>query len=92
MIGKYSGAYLGAAVSGAPEKIRKYLGFTLLSQAGVAIGLSMAASKYLIEAGFDVEAGIVTSVMTMTTFIIMMIAPNFVKYGLIKSGEAKITR
>lgn len=92
MIGKYSGAYLGAAVSGAPDKIRKYLGLTLLSQAGVAIGLSMAASKYLIEAGYDVEAGIVTSVMTMTTFIIMMIAPNFVKYGLIKSGEAKITR
>ncbi|MFA7057699.1 MAG: cation:proton antiporter [Candidatus Cloacimonadales bacterium] len=92
MIGKYNGAYLGAVVSKAPAKIRKYLGFTLLSQAGVAIGLSMAASKYLVEAGHPEEAKLVTSVMTMTTFLIMMIAPNLVKYGLIKSGEAKLTK
>lgn len=90
MFGKYNGAYLGAVVSKAPLKIRKYLGFTLLSQAGVAIGLSIAASKYLMSAGYEEEAKLVTSVMTITTFLIMMIAPNFVKYGLIKSGEAKI--
>ncbi len=89
MFGKYNGAYLGALVSKAPIKIRKYLGFTLLSQAGVAIGLSIAASKYLMLAGYDEEAKLVTSVMTITTFLIMLIAPNFVKYGLIKSGEAK---
>ena len=90
MFGKYNGAYLGAVVSKAPLKIRKYLGFTLLSQAGVAIGLSIAASKYLMSAGYEDEAKLVTSVMTITTFLIMMIAPNFVKYGLIKSGEAKV--
>lgn len=90
MFGKYNGAYLGAVVSKAPPKIRKYLGFTLLSQAGVAIGLSIAASKYLMSAGYETEARLVTSVMTITTFLIMMIAPNFVKYGLIKSGEAKL--
>jgi len=90
MVGKYNGAYLGAVVSKAPIKIRKYLGFTLLSQAGVAIGLSIAASKYLMAEGYEDQAKLVTSVMTMTTFLIMMIAPNFVKYGLFKSGEAKI--
>lgn len=90
MFGKYNGAYLGAVVAKAPPKIRKYLGFTLLSQAGVAIGLSIAASKYLMSAGYEEEAKLVTSVMTITTFLIMLIAPNFVKYGLIKSGEAKI--
>ena len=90
MVGKYNGAYLGAVVSKAPIKIRKYLGFTLLSQAGVAIGLSIAASKYLMAEDYEDQAKLVTSVMTMTTFLIMMIAPNFVKYGLFKSGEAKI--
>jgi Kef-type K+ transport system membrane component KefB len=89
MFGKYNGAYLGAVVAKAPLKIRKYLGFTLLSQAGVAIGLSIAASKYLMSAGYEQEAKLITSVMTITTFLIMLIAPNFVKYGLIKSGEAK---
>ncbi|OQY37929.1 MAG: hypothetical protein B6226_04400 [Candidatus Cloacimonetes bacterium 4572_65] len=89
MFGKYNGAYLGGVVSGAPAKIRKYLGFTLLSQAGVAIGLSIASGKYLVAAGYPDLAKLVTSVMTITTFLIMMIAPNFVKYGLIKSGEAK---
>ncbi len=89
MFGKYNGSYLGAVVAKAPPKIRKYLGFTLLSQAGVAIGLSIAASKYLMSAGYEQEAKLITSVMTITTFLIMLIAPNFVKYGLIISGEAK---
>ncbi len=89
MIGKYNGAYIGATVARAPKKIRNYLGFTLLSQAGVAIGLSIASGKYLISAGYVKEAKLVTSIMTITTFLIMIIAPNFVKYGLFKSGEAK---
>lgn len=91
MFGKYNGAYLGAVISNASEKIRKYLGFTLLSQAGVAIGLSIAAGKYLTSVGYEEEANIITSIMTVTTFLIMIIAPNFVKYGLVKSGEAKIS-
>lgn len=36
-IGKYSGAYLGAAATRAPETVKKYLGFTLLPHSGVSL-------------------------------------------------------
>ncbi|HIX05230.1 MAG TPA: cation:proton antiporter [Candidatus Fournierella pullicola] len=35
--GKYSGAYLGAAVTHAPAAVKKYLGFTLLPHSGVSL-------------------------------------------------------
>ncbi len=38
--GKYFGAFTGAAMSHADPKVRKYLGITLLPQAGVAIGMA----------------------------------------------------
>lgn len=36
-VGKYSGAYLGAAVTHAPQPVRRYLGFTLLPHSGVSL-------------------------------------------------------
>ncbi len=38
-IGKYTGAYLGARMSGCSAEIRDYLGLGLFSQAGIALGL-----------------------------------------------------
>ena len=36
-IGKYSGAYLGAAITHSPDTVKKYLGFTLLPHSGVSL-------------------------------------------------------
>ncbi len=36
-IGKYSGAYFGAAVTHAPVTVKRYLGFTLLPHSGVSL-------------------------------------------------------
>ena len=61
----------------------KYLPFCLLSQAGVAIGLSTAA-------GNDFKNTIGTEIMliiTATTFIVQIIGPICVKYGVTKAGE-----
>ncbi len=89
MLGKWGGAFMGSKISHSPEKTVKYLGFTLLSQAGVAIGLSLAAAKSLEKLHHHNEAVQVISVMTATTFIIMLIGPIVVKWALIKAGEAK---
>ncbi|RKY29229.1 MAG: hypothetical protein DRP74_09090, partial [Candidatus Omnitrophota bacterium] len=43
--GLMSGAYLGASIAKAEPVIRKYLGLGILSQAGVAIGLAIMATK-----------------------------------------------
>ena len=36
-VGKYTGAYFGAAVTHAPKTVRKFLGFTLLPHSGVSL-------------------------------------------------------
>jgi len=43
--GLIGGARLGAQIGGAGRKIKKYLGLGILSQAGVAIGLSLIAKE-----------------------------------------------
>ncbi len=90
--GKMSGSYLGAAVSGAPESVKKYLGYALFSQAGVAIGLAFAFYREFTELGGHqgIEWGIlVINVIAVTTLIVQLIGPPFVKYALVKAGEAK---
>ncbi len=69
--------------------VSKYLGYTLLSQAGVAIGLSLGASKILIDMHMNEQAAQVISVMTASTFLIMLVGPVLVKYGLGKAGELR---
>jgi Kef-type K+ transport system membrane component KefB len=88
-LGKFYGSYYGAKVAKSSPNVRKYLGFTLLSQAGVAIGLTLGAAKILTDLGLHYQAGQIISVMTATTFLIMLIGPVLVKYGLGKANELK---
>ena len=44
-LGKYFGARWGSCITKENENIRKYLGFTLLPQAGVAIGMARSSSS-----------------------------------------------
>ena len=50
-IGKWAGSFLGATISGAPLTVRKYLGFALFSQAGVAVGLALDIYQHFGEFG-----------------------------------------
>ena len=43
--GKYCGAYVSCAMSGCDDKVKKYLGVTLLPQAGVALGMCALAGE-----------------------------------------------
>lgn len=88
-IGKYAGSYIGAVISNADIKVRKYLGLTLSSQAGVAIGLAIAIYQSFSKigpAGEEVGATIL-SVITATTLVVQLIGPPLVKLGLQKAGE-----
>lgn len=91
-LGKWSGAFIGAKIGKAPEKTKKYLGLTLLSQAGVAIGLALAASNSLEQLGMHHESIQVMSVMTATTFLIMLIGPILARIGLEKAGETHVSK
>ena len=81
--GKALGSWFGAKITNAPKTVQKYMKFTLLSQAGVAIGLSLQAGTVFA----DTVGNNILLVVTATTFIAELIGPIFVKYGVSKAGE-----
>ena len=62
--------------------VRKYLGFTLLPQAGVAIGLAQVASNVLPE-----YASIIRAVILAATLVYELFGPVITKIALTKAGE-----
>ena len=82
VIGKVLGAYLGATIMNAPPTVKKYIGLTLIPQAGVAIGLSLIAANTLPEFGQTIRAVILSA-----TLIYELIGPVITKIGLKKAGE-----
>ncbi|RLF49215.1 MAG: cation:proton antiporter [Thermoplasmata archaeon] len=90
--GKILGVKMGAAVSKAPPKIGKYLGYCLFSQAGVAVGLAFTFYRQLLSLGTKeavLMANLIINVIASTTLVVQIIGPPFVKYGLMKAGEIK---
>ncbi len=84
--GKFLGARLGAAISGAPETIRKYLGFGLLPQAGVTIGLVLIARDLFVDPAIS---ELMVNAVLGSVIINELLSPPMVRYALLKSGEAK---
>lgn len=82
--GKMGGATLGALLTKADKKVAKYLGPALLPQAGVAIGLSLAATTVVPEYGAKIRA-----IILCATLIYELIGPVVVKISLKKAGEIK---
>ncbi len=69
-------------------KIRRYLGFGILSQAGVAIGLALLVKQELSQIpGAEMMGVQVLSTITATSIIFEIIGPLAAKYGLQKAGE-----
>ncbi|MFH1371948.1 MAG: cation:proton antiporter [Planctomycetota bacterium] len=83
IIGKTSGAYLGGRVSHAVKGIRRYLGFCLYPQGGIAVGLLIMASTRF---GSDISS-VMLLVVIIGAFILQIIGPIGVKFGAGKAGE-----
>ncbi|HOK42164.1 MAG TPA: cation:proton antiporter [Thermoclostridium caenicola] len=82
VLGKLSGAWLGAVISKAPKTVRKYLGWALVPQAGVAIGLTLVADQVVPE-----YAPRIRTVILCATLIYELIGPVISKMALKKAGE-----
>ena len=83
IVGKTSGAWMGAKYSKAPKVIRKYLGFCLYPQGGIAVGLLIAASHR-----FEPEISqIIVMVVISGVFCLQLIGPVAAKFGAKKAGE-----
>ncbi len=83
-LGKMFGAYLGIEISRGSEKLKRYLWKALFCQASAAIGLSiLAAQVFPGDMG-----GRIVAVITLTTFVLQLIGPSFVKQAIEQAGEA----
>ena len=80
--GKMSGAALSAKISGCNDTIVKYLGITLLPQAGVALGMSVLAMELSGNAGI-----VVRNIVLFSVLIYELVGPLLTKMALTKAGE-----
>ncbi len=82
--GKYLGATSGSAIVKADKNIVKYLGLTLIPQAGVAIAMSQLVITVLPRYGEQIRA-----VILAATLVYELTGPLITKSALSKAGEIK---
>jgi Kef-type K+ transport system membrane component KefB len=87
--GKMGGAWLGATAVHAAPAVRKYLGFALFSQAGVAVGLALAIAQEFHHGNAETQATgtLVVNIIAATTFVVQILGPPFVKFAITRAKE-----
>ena len=79
--GKYIGAFISAKSVKCDPNIVKYLGVTLLPQAGVALGMAMKATA------LGPEGLLVSNITLFAVLIYELIGPMLTKIALLKAGD-----
>ncbi|MBR3895359.1 MAG: cation:proton antiporter [Clostridia bacterium] len=80
-IGKYLGARWSAQATKCDANIVRYLGVTLLPQAGVSIGMSITAAAVL------TTGGTVRNIVLFAVMIYELVGPMLTKIALTKAGD-----
>lgn len=81
-IGKYTGSALSCTISHQPSNVKKYLGITLLPQAGVALGMSAQVGVAMGATG-----SMVRSIVLFGVLIYELVGPSLTKWALTKAGD-----
>ena len=79
--GKYLGAYFSSKMAKCDDNIVKYLGVTLLPQAGVALGMAIKAAT------LGVEGVIISNITLFAVLIYELVGPMLTKIALTKAGD-----
>ena len=86
IISRSTGKYLGARVSASfvhcEPQIKKYLGITLLPQAGVALGMSIT-----VMAELGAEGTVIRNIVLFGVLIYELFGPMMTKMALMNAGE-----
>ena len=82
--GKYTGAGISARAVKCEPYIVKYLGITLIPQAGDALGMASEAVK------LGPEGAIVESITLFAVLIYEIVGPSLTRMALIKAGDIKV--
>lgn len=81
-LGEWIGAYLGAVASRSSRLVKNYLGFALIPQAGVALGMALMCKSIFPEVGMTI-----LNVIIATTVVFEIVGPFFVRFALGRAGE-----
>ena len=81
-LGKYFGARISCNMAHSPEVVRKYLGITLLPQAGVALGMCTTAARVL-----QADGTLIRNIILFSVMIYELIGPSLTKMALTKAGD-----
>lgn len=81
--GKIVGAFVSAKVMKCPPEVTKYLGITLLPQAGVALGMSLVARELMPGA----EGELIRNISLFSVLIYELAGPLMTKIALTKAGN-----
>ena len=81
-LGKYLGARISSKMAHSQETVRKYLGITLLPQAGVALGMCATAFRLL-----GADGVIIRNIVLMAVLVYELIGPSLTKMALTKAGD-----
>lgn len=91
ILGKVSGAYLSAKAVKAPPTVVKYLGFTLIPQAGVAIDMALTTQlrfeNTVALAPFEEIGAVIMTIVLAATVIYEVFGLIVVKSALGRAGE-----
>ncbi len=86
ILSRSAGKILGASVSArfmkCEQSIQKYLGITLLPQAGVALGMSVT-----VAAEFGAEGAIIRSIVLFAVLVYELVGPIMTKMALTAAGD-----
>lgn len=89
-VGKMTGAYIGARLTGAEPVVQKYTGLGLFAQGGIAVGLSIMAGHQL--AGVAVTetlslGDMIIFSVTASTLVLQITGPSLIKLASRLAGE-----
>ena len=82
-MGKIMGAHWSSVLAKSPETVRKWLGITLLPQAGVALGMCSTAYRVLGGA----EGSLIRNIVLFSVLIYELVGPSLTKWALTKAGD-----
>ena len=83
IVGKYLGTYLSCLAMKTSSQIRNYMGFALIPQAGVAIGLAFLGQRVLPEA----TGNLMLTIILASSVLYEMVGPVSAKAALFLSGS-----
>ena len=83
-LGKYVGSYGSCRLVGCDERVTRWLGITLLPQAGVALGMSAIVLETMGDKGV-----LVRNIVLFAVLVYELIGPVLTKIALTKAGDIK---